>query len=1148
MPFAANTTCLRGRYTLLSKLGAGGQAEVWRARDHERGEEIALKILDPQVAQTPGAWEALEREHAIVSKLQHPLILKVFPPERDEETVALPMELAAGGDLKRLRGVSYLEIGPVLLELAEALDHAHTLGIVHRDLKPENVLFDVRGHVRLADFGIAGTVLSATPGPSAGSEHSESASREPVRSGGSPFTASPEQLCGEPPAISDDVYGFGALAYELLSGHPPFYPRFDLNRVLEEPAPPLKPAHQMPERLVALVMAMVAKPAERRPASMRDVIEAIDGALNDTLIFEYEGAGVTAFPGAAALPRAIRAQMAAAGFQRDGALAAHAKVRPADRAPAKDAAPVEQRESLERPAPVELREAVERREPPARREAVEAREAVPPLIPRGTTWLPPAAVAAVASVASAEGAGRVADIVAKEISEERAEQISATAPGAAPVKETAAPRVTESAALRAKEPLPRRPSIGATGRAPLAPGARSYGASAYATALRSASARPAQDSVRLPEPWRRAIESNPNVAAAVWSEEEALRANEAAARRARPSAMPIHATREPRTSDEDVRALWSDIKVERVPNLMRLEPERRSRWPWVLIAALAAAAAAAFLWLPRGAGGTGSLARMHWPTSPEIINAMKGVADASRHFVASTGLRAPGVRGNAATADTDDGASRGSAAGSVASPTQSATSTARVTASGEGATNGTGSLAVPAGAPPGGSSSTLAGASSAAPGSNGAESPGDHPQARNYRSRESREPRQTGGSVRATLSRVEGRLAALDARGAASWGGWQFADAQARESAAASANRAGDRATARRELADAQQLLDAVEEQAPIALASQLDAGEQALQAGDRRAARQAFELAYRIDPSNVRATEGFQSSHVIDGVFPLLADGLNAETLRNYSRAAQDYGQVLELDPNNAKARAGLGRATAALGGNAYAAAVGAGFAALGAGRLEQARTAFRNALNINRNGREAVEGLERVNAAVRLRGLAQLRSRAAALEAEERWGEALEDYDAALRQDPTLSFAQAGKARATASLDLTSRLQSLVDNPQELTSLAARAVAVRLIQEADSEPPSAVMLRSLASRAAILLGEYDKTVHLALVSDNETEVEIPQIGSFGTFARREIDLKPGKYTVIGTRAGYRAVRRDVTVEPRRNVQTISVRCEEPI
>ena len=90
--------------------------------------------------------------------------------------------------------------------------------------------------------------------------------------------------------------------------------------------------------------------------------------------------------------------------------------------------------------------------------------------------------------------------------------------------------------------------------------------------------------------------------------------------------------------------------------------------------------------------------------------------------------------------------------------------------------------------------------------------------------------------------------------------------------------------------------------------------------------------------------------------------------------------------------------------------------------------------------------------------------------------------------------------------------------------------------------------MLRSQIARVELMLPEFDKPVRLWLVSDNATQVAIPSIGSFGTFAKREIELKPGRYTVIGTRNGYRDVRRDVTVIPGQENQTISVTCSEPI
>src|SRR5215471_12792616 len=175
---------LDARYTLLDRLGAGGQGEVRRAHDELRGVDIALKILSPVFARNESAWSALQREYEITSRLDHPSILKVFPPERSGDVVALPMELASGGDLRRFRGAGYLEIIPVLIEVAQALEYAHEHGVVHRDLKPGNILFDSRGNVKLADFGVAGTVeRTGQPGDA-----------DAANLGLSPFTASPAQL------------------------------------------------------------------------------------------------------------------------------------------------------------------------------------------------------------------------------------------------------------------------------------------------------------------------------------------------------------------------------------------------------------------------------------------------------------------------------------------------------------------------------------------------------------------------------------------------------------------------------------------------------------------------------------------------------------------------------------------------------------------------------------------------------------------------------------------------------------------------------------------------------------------------------------------------------------------------------------------
>jgi tetratricopeptide (TPR) repeat protein len=226
----------------------------------------------------------------------------------------------------------------------------------------------------------------------------------------------------------------------------------------------------------------------------------------------------------------------------------------------------------------------------------------------------------------------------------------------------------------------------------------------------------------------------------------------------------------------------------------------------------------------------------------------------------------------------------------------------------------------------------------------------------------------------------------------------------------------------------------------------------------------------------------------------------------------------------------------------------VGAGYAALGAGRLEDARTAFEKARSVVPKGREAAAGLAQVGAAVGARGFSYTRQHAASLEAEERWSEALEEYEAALKVDPSLAFAQQGKARTAARTELAAGLQALIDEPDRLAAPSVRSEANALLDRAQAIDGGPV-LRSQIARLQILLPEFDKPVRLELVSDNATQVAIQRVGEFGSFSRREIALKPGKYTVIGKRDGFRDVRRDITIAPGNDqAQTISVSCVEPI
>ena len=971
---------LSSRYTLLEKLGTGGQAEVWRARDETAGIEVALKILNPAHAHDEAAWAALVREHAIASRLDHPAILKVYPPHREGDFVALPMELASGGDLRRLRGKSYLDVIPVLIDIAQGLEYAHEHGVIHRDLKPGNILFDARGRVRIADFGIAGI-----PGevPPAG-----------ARPGMSPFTASPEQLRGEPPAISDDIYGLGALAYELLSGYPPYYPRFEVKRVLEEPVPDLKPAHIMPRQLVSTVMRMLSKRAAHRPRTMREVIDELDAALNDTLAFEFEQVDEPDGPTAA--------------MKRDAAVIAAAEAARRGSAPpgASAGLGVPAGRDVGTPAPAPRREA--------------------PGAPYGST-------------------------------------VDRTA---APAPAFGAPEKQYRPAAPPVEGPHSRPGKPAGGAIPPSSGV-TYG-------LDSPTIPGYQPEAPAPAVMDMAPPPDPPMMAERRGEHANLLA--AAAEAVREEAPHLVAARA-------VPTYWDQSRLRAQPSVqyLRTQRQRRRSWPWVVLSALAAGAAFVFVVVPK------------------------------------YGL--PGLPFDVETL-------RARVLGSVSAP------------------------AAPSEAPAEGQSDSTAAKITAAAEKPAAVASADVPAARagsaEPKDKEARAAREE--RLKQARATYQQRLDALEARGAGVWGGNDFAMAKTRAAESVGAHDAGSIELAEDRLNEALRLLGLVESRAGQTLANQLAAGERALASGQAEVARQAFESARRIDPDNNRAAEGLQRVRNLGGVLPLLADGENAEAEKDWSRAVQDYSQALSLDPGNTRARAGLSRANAALGEDTYAKAVGAGFAALGVGRLEEAREAFEKARGIRPNGEEARNGLSQVNAALRARGFATARQRAVALEAEERWAEAVKAYEEALKIDPSLAFAQQGRARAQARADLAERLQGLIDRPERLASEAVRAEAQDLLRRASEQQPSGPVLRSQIARLEILLPTYDMPVRLELVSDNATQVQIQRVGTFGTFSRREITLKPGKYTVVGTRPGFRDVRRDVTIAPGSEVQTISVSCVEPI
>ncbi|NJP94036.1 serine/threonine protein kinase [Nonomuraea sp. FMUSA5-5] len=258
---------LRNRYLLVSRIATGGMGEVWRARDELLGREVAVKILRSHIYADPSFRERFRNEARLTAALADPGIAQIFDYGEQSDLAYLVMELVHGEPLSAILARNGA-IGPevaldVVHQTAKALHAAHSAGIIHRDIKPGNLLVTPEGTIKVTDFGIA-RALEAAPVTQTGTVL------------GTAQYVSPEQAQGFPLTPATDLYSLGVVAYECLAGRTPF--RGDsqvaiaLQHLNEQP-PPL--GVDVPAPVRELVMALLAKEPERRPAS---ALEAADRA------------------------------------------------------------------------------------------------------------------------------------------------------------------------------------------------------------------------------------------------------------------------------------------------------------------------------------------------------------------------------------------------------------------------------------------------------------------------------------------------------------------------------------------------------------------------------------------------------------------------------------------------------------------------------------------------------------------------------------------------------------------------------------------------------------------------------------------------------------------------------------------------------
>lgn len=310
--------------------------------------------------------------------------------------------------------------------------------------------------------------------------------------------------------------------------------------------------------------------------------------------------------------------------------------------------------------------------------------------------------------------------------------------------------------------------------------------------------------------------------------------------------------------------------------------------------------------------------------------------------------------------------------------------------------------------------------------------------------------------------------------------------------------------------------------------------------------AKEAFAEALTIQPNNAGARAGADRAALQPRVLELVRAAERARLRGNLDQAEELLQQGRSLDPLTAGIDAKLGEVRATSADKAYRETLSIAFAALERGNFDSAEASFNRVLAMRPDDAGALAGLQQTGQRRTLSRIDELRVRSEAEENASDWEAALGTFDAALEIDPSLQFARDGRARIREWVEMIRAIDAILDDPAALSEDARFEKANALVVNARAQTGAGEAFEAKARALAELLSRAATPVELVLFSDNATDVVIHSVAALGSFKRRALHLRPGRYVVVGSRDGCRDVRMEILLEA--GLPPVTVRCEERI